>query len=134
MTTIQIYAEQRTMASFCDLPRDVLNQVICKLDIESRMRLGIISKIKRTDKFNQFCKVLSSKLAQTVETYSTPVVGGGTIITYGISLGPMREFDEDCVSSMYTIEHLLYPTEMMHDPEYHLIHTAEDDVPALYVL
>lgn len=45
-----------------EFPRDIHNFIVKKLDIDTRRKLGIITRFKKDSKFIEFTKILISKL------------------------------------------------------------------------
>jgi hypothetical protein len=45
-----------------EFPRDINNLIVKKLDIDTRIKLGIITKLKKDSKFVEFTKQVISKL------------------------------------------------------------------------
>lgn len=54
-----------------EFPRDINNLIIKKLDIDTRLKLGIITKFKRDEKFLHFTNSLMHKMSNSpkVEAY-----------------------------------------------------------------
>jgi hypothetical protein len=41
------------MSSFCDIPRDVIKQIVSKMDIDTKIKLGLIFKMKVPDEITK---------------------------------------------------------------------------------
>lgn len=113
-----------------DLPRDIMNIIVSKMDIETRMKLGIITRFKETREFSEFKRHLNETLSkvqisQHIQTRVVPAEAAGEsyiVNDYYVSLSIVHKrkplFHGEPIYTIYReiIDNTLYQSYIIHIP------------------